>query len=119
MPKITDIISDEIYEVKLKVEETVDDFIFQTTQPYCENVVKRNVSKKELENTLLRAERMKWIPCNKRLPEECEKVLACDRHGNMLVGWIYSIGQEYTAESDATAMKDCVAWMPLPERYEV
>lgn len=70
--EMSDVINDQIYEVRLKVEETVDDFIFQTIQPFCENIVKRKIPKKELEDMLLRAKRMKWTPCNKRLPEESE-----------------------------------------------
>ena len=76
-------------------------------------------SEEEQKKVLDILERRQWVACTERVPEEGEKVLACDIHGNMLVGWVYSIGQGYTAESDATAMRDCVAWMPLPERYEV
>lgn len=119
-PEMSDVINNQIYEVKLKVEETVDDFIFQTIQPFCESIVKRNISKKELENMLLIAERMKWIPCNKRLPENGKEVLACDKYGEMLIGWIREDSETgFAAESDDTTMYDCVAWMPLPESYEV
>ena len=117
---MSDVINNQIYEIRLKTEETVDDFIFQTIQPFCENIVKRKVPKKELEYMLLRAERMKWTPCNKRLPGEGEEVLACDKDGEMLIGCIREDAETgFTAESDDTTMYDCVAWMPLPERYEV
>lgn len=117
---MSDVINNQIYEVKLKVEETVDDFIFQTIQPFCESIVKRKISKKELENMLLIAKRMKWIPCNKRLPEKGKEVLARDKYGEMLIGWIREdVETGFAAESDDTTMYDCVAWMPLPESYEV
>lgn len=117
---MSDVINNQIYEVKLKVEETVDDFIFQTIQPFCESIVKRKISKKELENMLLIAERMKWIPCNKRLPEKSKEVLACDKYGEMFIGRIREdVETGFAAESDDTTMYNCVAWMQLPESYEV
>ena len=77
------------------------------------------------------AERMGWIPCSERLPEEGERVLATHlgginpnnqviehiyQHGKFTCGWDMDMnvdsptfGQRY--------MGDVIAWMPLPEPY--
>ena len=58
------------YNVVTKAQETEEEFIFQTISPFCNNVVNKIVRKKELQEMLLRADRMKWIPCSERIPEE-------------------------------------------------
>ena len=42
-----------IYQVAMEFQETEEDFIFQTIEPYCENILERKVSKKELTELLL------------------------------------------------------------------
>lgn len=37
----------------MKAMENENDFIFQTIRPYCENVIEKRISKKELELALL------------------------------------------------------------------
>lgn len=55
-----------------KVRETEEEFIFQTITPFCCNILLKKISKKELKDTLLRGEQMKWIPCSERLPKKPE-----------------------------------------------
>lgn len=132
---MSDVISNQIYEVRLKVEETVDDFIFQTIQPFCESIVKRRISKKELEDMLLRGERMKWTPCNKRLPDDDRKVLVTIKRtetgkSRYMIGTAEFIRDKYTGRevwnSDeygvvGVGFQDHVtvtAWMELPKTYK-
>lgn len=61
-----------------KVRETEEEFIFQTITPFCCNILLKIISKKELKDTLLRGEQMKWIPCSERLPEEPKENPAFD-----------------------------------------
>lgn len=46
-------INEVINELTMKAMENESDFIFQTIQPYCENVLEKRISKKELELALL------------------------------------------------------------------
>lgn len=99
-----------------KVRETEEEFIFQTITPFCCNILLKIISKKELKDTLLRGEQMKWIPCSERMPK-CT-VLCCDDRGNMLVGLLCKDEAGYMAyDDDGQEMYNCVAWMPLPEPY--
>lgn len=50
-----------LYEITTKVQETTEDFIFTTIQPFCEDVVQRKISKQELVNALLLYEKAKQI----------------------------------------------------------
>lgn len=66
------------------------------------------------------AERIKWIPCSKRLSEVTD-VLCCDVRGEMCIAYPYADKDSntgYSAESDSVYMIDCIAWMPLPEPYQ-
>lgn len=45
-------IAEAIGTVTQQVEETEDEFIFTTINPYCETVIKREISKKELARAL-------------------------------------------------------------------
>ena len=47
-------IADEItYKIVTEVQETMDEFIFTTIQPFCESVVQRKISKQELADALM------------------------------------------------------------------
>lgn len=127
--EMSDVISNQIYEIRLKAEETVDDFIFQTIQPFCENIVKLKVPKKELEDMLLRAERMKWTPCNKRLPEDGVDVLVWFeyfRYGDYnCMQKSYGISYAFDGSwsgfvngSTGWRQMKILYWMPLPESPE-
>lgn len=50
-----------LYEITMKVQETTEDFIFTTIQPFCENVVQRKISKQELITALLLYEKVRQI----------------------------------------------------------
>lgn len=65
-----DVIHNTILEVQMSVGESGELFIFRTIKPFCEEVLSREISKKELKEMLLKAERMKWIPCSERLPDD-------------------------------------------------
>lgn len=100
-----------------KVRETEEEFIFQTITPFCCNILLKIISKKELKDTLLRGQQMKWIPCNERMPKGT--VLCCDDRGNMLVGLLCKDEAGYMAYGDdGQEMYNCVAWMPLPKPYK-
>lgn len=107
-----------------KVRETEEEFIFQTITPFCCNILLKIISKKELKDTLLRGQQMKWIPCSERLPEEPKENPAFG--GNCLE--VYLVTTKYGSYpfrafwdginfTDGWQILDAIAWMTLPEPY--
>ena len=93
------------------------DGLFEKYDGTCDITIhcKTEEEQKKILNML---ERWQWVTCTERVPEEGKEVLACDKYGEMLIGWIREDAEAgFAAESDDTTMYDCVAWMPLPERY--
>ena len=43
-----------VEEMSIQVMESEEEFIFKTIRPYCENVLQREINKKELEQILVR-----------------------------------------------------------------
>ena len=50
-----------LYKITTEAEEAVDEFIFTTIQPFCEDVMQRKISKQELISALLLYEKAKQI----------------------------------------------------------
>lgn len=108
-----------------KVRETEEEFIFQTIAPFCCSVLQRKISKKELKEKLVRAERMKWIPCNERLPEDESYILVSFENSTMPdiaryeendEGGTFYPGDDEKSYSSYGFFVN--AWMPLPEPYK-
>lgn len=60
-----------------------------------------------------------WIPVvEERFPKE--KVLAQDKYGEMLIGYIaYDSDMEwFECEDEGVYLTNVVAWQPLPKKYE-
>lgn len=51
-----------LYEIETRVQEDSENFIFETISPFCEQVLQRKISKKELEQALLL-----WAEAKKRV----------------------------------------------------
>lgn len=49
-----DLVSSIVEKISEKVTETREEFIFETIRPYCENVVQMKISKRDLEQALLK-----------------------------------------------------------------
>ncbi|MBO7677589.1 MAG: hypothetical protein J6S49_08750 [Erysipelotrichaceae bacterium] len=63
---------------------------------------------------------IRWVPCSERLPGCCD-VLACDKDGNIIIGYVAKDKESetgYSAINDDLCMDACVAWMPLPEPWK-
>lgn len=113
-----------------QLHETEDEFIFETISPFCMDILRRMISKKELKEMLLRAERMKWRPAV-NTPTVNEKGYSERILLNFANASIHEIGR-YIEDGDGGCAyyigddtKPCSiyglfvdAWMPLPERYK-
>lgn len=113
-----------------QLHETEDEFIFEKISPFCTDILHRRISKKELEEMLLRAERMKWIPAV-NTPEVNEEGYSERILLNFANATVHEIGQYVVDKYSGCAYyigndtKPCSiyglfvdAWMPLPERYK-
>lgn len=77
-------------------------------------------TEEEQKKILDMLERRQWVACTEQVPENGKEVLACDKYGEMLVGRIQEdVETGFAAEGDGTTMYNCMAWMQLPENYEV
>lgn len=117
--EFSDSVTKTVVDFATQVRETEDKFIFETIAPFCRNTLKRTISKKDLEEIILRAERMKWIPVSERLPKKPE----CGENGYIVqkkrVAEPFSAywdGERWTNEDD-DVLSEVVAWMELPEPY--
>ena len=45
-------IFEESYKIRQKIEETEEEFIFQTISPFCDDVYEKHISKKELTEAI-------------------------------------------------------------------
>lgn len=128
--ELNDSITKTVVNFATKLHETEDEFIFETISPFCIDILIRTISKKELKEMLLRAERMKWRPAvNTPAVNEkgySERILLSFENASIHEigryiedgdgGCAYYIGDDTKPCSIYGLFVD--AWMPLPERYK-
>lgn len=118
--EFSDSVTKTVVDFATQVRETEDKFIFETIAPFCRNTLKRTISKKELEEILLRAERMKWIPVSEGLPKRPERgesgYIVQKKHVAEPFS-AYWDGERWTNEDD-DVIDEVMAWLPLPEPYK-
>lgn len=62
-----------------------------------------------------------WILCDERLPEENQRVLTCDKFGNVHIN-NYFMGRNnvpFGIDDNHSRFYPVVAWQPLPEGYKL
>ena len=72
----------------------------------------------ELENLPLTQSEPKWIPCGETVDIPDHEVMACDRCGEFIIGYLDYKDEQWICESDSCLMYDPVAWCELPEPYK-
>lgn len=58
-----------------------------------------------------------WIPCSETIDIPNYEVLACDKYGGMIIGYLRH-DKQWVCESETEIMYEPLAWMPLPEPYK-
>ena len=60
----------------------------------------------------------RWIPCSETVDIPEHEVLACDKYGEQIIGFLVYADDQWLCESTESMMYDPIAWMPLPEPYK-
>jgi len=60
----------------------------------------------------------KWIPCSETVDIPDHEVMACDRYGEFIIGYLDCKDEQWICESDDSIMYDPVAWRELPKPYK-
>ena len=101
-------------EAKKILEEikTIDDSIYQYDPLY---LMALDVALDALKHPVI-----KWIPCNQTIEIPDHEVLSCDKYGNMLIGYLAYIDEQWLCESNSEMLYGSIAWaeMPLPYKEE-
>ena len=64
-----------------------------------------------------RTETHEWIPCDETVEIPDHEVLACDKHGEEILGYLEYADGLWTCASEDCVMYDPIAWMEKPEPY--
>lgn len=60
----------------------------------------------------------RWIPCDDTVEIPDHEVLACDKYGEEILGYLGYADDQWICESDSEVMYDPIAWMEKPEPYK-
>ena len=60
----------------------------------------------------------KWIPCDETVDIPDHEVMACDRYGEFIIGYLDCKDEQWLCESDDSLMYNPVAWCELPKPYK-
>ena len=65
-----------------------------------------------------RTETHEWIPCDETVEVPDHEVLACDKYGEEILGYLEYADDLWTCASEDCVMYDPIAWMEKPEPYK-
>lgn len=60
----------------------------------------------------------RWIPCDDTVEIPDHEVLACDKYGEEILGYLGYADEQWICESEDCVMYDPIAWMEKPEPYK-
>lgn len=60
----------------------------------------------------------RWIPCDETVDVPDHEVLACDKFGEEMLGYLEFADEQWICESEGCVMYDPIAWMEKPEPYK-
>ena len=73
---------------------------------------------KQLEKLPSAQPEQRWIPCSETVDIPDHEVMACDRYGEFIIGYLDYKDEQWICESDDSLMYDPVAWCELPKPYK-
>lgn len=104
-------------KIILKVQETANEFIFLTIQPFCEEVLERKICKQELEKILIDSKKYAWHDLRKNsddLPQLGHDVIFTDIDGFYYMGHTYQCCEncpiEWASNDQNDRIKNVIAW---------
>ena len=59
----------------------------------------------------------RWIPCCETVDIPDHDIMACDKYGEMMFGYLVYEDDQWLCASDGSVMCDQIAWCELPEPY--
>lgn len=59
----------------------------------------------------------KWIPCSETVDIPDHEILACDKYGEMMLGYLVYEDNQWICAFDGCEMCDPIAWREKPEPY--
>lgn len=59
----------------------------------------------------------RWIPCSETVDIPDHEILACDKYGEEMFGYLAYEDEQWLCESDGCVMYDPIAWREKPEQY--
>ena len=81
-------------------------------------VDKAEVYRLGLEMSKHLEQKMQWIPCSETVDIPDHEVLACDKYGEEILGYLEYADEQWMCASEACVMYDPIAWMEKPEPYK-
>lgn len=62
-------------------------------------------------------EERKWIPCSETVDIPDHEILACNKYGEEMFGYLVYEDDQWICDSDKYVMYDPIAWREKPEPY--
>lgn len=59
-----------------------------------------------------------WIPCSETVDIPDHEVLACDKRGEEILGYLEYADEQWICASEDCVMYNPIAWMEKPEPYQ-
>lgn len=59
----------------------------------------------------------RWIPCSETVDIPDHEILACDKYGEEMFGYLAYEDEQWLCESDGCVMYNPIAWREKPEPY--
>lgn len=76
------------------------------------------VNAEVFDSAISTLEECEWIPCSGTIDIPDYEVMACDKYGNAIIGYLNYMDEQWMCESDSEVMYDAIAWRNLPETYK-
>lgn len=58
-----------------------------------------------------------WIPCSETVDIPGHEIMACDKYGEIMFGYLAYEDEQWLCASDGCMMYDPIAWSEKPEPY--